>query len=111
MARKQVGKICRTRQFRIYWRQRAIARSVQIFERNQSIESKAARGTALAWQVADSASWECRAGPGISKGSGGDARHPKDLTKKNNNKQQHTNAVGVAGRRYVADQGPRQYRG
>src|SRR3569833_3827274 len=100
MARKQVGKICRTRQFRIYWRQRAIARSVQIFERNQSIESKAARGTALAWQVADSASWECRAGPGISKGSGGDARHPKDRTGLGGGCLRRAGAVGVAGRRY-----------
>jgi hypothetical protein len=48
MMRKCPGKICRTRQFRFTWRERVVARTSQIFERNQSIDSRAARGTALA---------------------------------------------------------------
>jgi hypothetical protein len=48
MMRKCPGKICRTRQFRFAWRERVVARTSQIFERNQSIDSGAARGTALA---------------------------------------------------------------
>jgi hypothetical protein len=48
MMRKCPGKICRTRQFRSHRRERAVARVSQIFERNQSIDSGAVRGTALA---------------------------------------------------------------
>ncbi|MGQ0685371.1 hypothetical protein [Bradyrhizobium sp.] len=48
-SRKQVGKNCRTRQFRFAWREHQVAASPKNLDRNQPIESETAGGTALAW--------------------------------------------------------------
>src|SRR5262245_43058559 len=51
--RKQPGNFCRTRQFRFAWRERGVAGACENFERNQSIDSAIARGTRLAWLIAN----------------------------------------------------------
>jgi hypothetical protein len=48
MMRKQPGNFCRMRQFRADWREREVAPLPENFERNQSIDSSNANGTALA---------------------------------------------------------------
>jgi hypothetical protein len=46
--RKQPGNFCRTRQTPAHWRERRVAGILKNLQRNQSIESESAAGTALA---------------------------------------------------------------